>query len=380
MTRNEAISSSDTLPQIHAKTLNDIHTNSHQYCLLDNFPFPVFQRGPNCKLMMLYYLMEYQRLNSGGDKSFPQFAPVRKKIFVGQDERYFNQQANELNWQLSKEHQNTAITTRHYPALSFLFKYGTTSLRAQAKSLGSMVGEVYDPRILTTLAKKNGFSHSGFYLPEATEYIRTIQNSLHHGIPVGVFFDIDLERQGTYPVNKASQNEHACVIIGYFVDKNSQLLHFVVINWGTIAYIEANKLRESAYQLANRRELEVFAAPSINPSKWLNATEDMATMLDHDFELTRKARELLPDHVSLRGKLFVVDTRSNKPPVTLNIYVDNIKKPISNCAFNSEVIIPAKDYTQEHAQLKQQAADAYDSFDESESDSDDDYFSSARLT
>ena len=305
------------LPILQADTLKDIQYCSNQYCVLDNFPLPIFQRGPNCKLMMLYYLMEYQRLNTTG--SFSKFVPVRKKIFVEKEDSYFNQQAAELDWQLCKQPNTCPTMTKYHPQLHFLFKYGTTSLRAQAKHLGSMVGEVYDPRILTTLAQRNGFSRSGFYLPEANEYLDTIKDCIHRGVPVGIFFDVCLEKEGTHVVNKASQNEHACIVIGYFFEKYSQKLHFVIINWGTVTYIEANKLRESTYQLADKREPEIFATPHLHPSKWLNSSAEMAEMFDNDFELTRNTRELLPDHVSLKGKLFVADTFNHKRPVSRNI-------------------------------------------------------------
>jgi hypothetical protein len=358
------------LPTLQANCLKDIQLLSNQYCVLDNFPFPIFQRGPNCKLMMLYYLMEYQRLNATGEKSFSKFVPVRKKIFVEKDDSYFNQQASELDWQVCKERNSSSIITKYHPQLNFLFQYGTTSLRAQAKHLGSMVGEVYDPRILTTLAQKNGFNRSGFYLPEINDYLDTIKNCLHRGVPVGIFFDICLEKEGSHVVNKASENEHACIVIGYFVEKHSQKLQFVILNWGKVTYIDADKLCESTYQLADKREPEIFATPYLHPSKWLNSSEEKAEIFDNDFELTRTARELLSDHVSLKGKLFVVDTYNHKRPISKNINFEDRATSMLRPAFNSNIIIPAKDYAKEHADMKKISADAYDSFDDSESSED----------
>lgn len=300
--------------------VNFMKENEFSYCISAKLPAPQYQRAQTCKLYMLYYLLLHNSMINPR-QTIP---PVRKKMITTtfDNQESLSSQMQYFNWKTARE-SNTKNSSIGF-ATTFFCTKEQLSIRKQAKIRGSKVGEVYDARMLTTLAS-DFFFNAGYYAPEKTDYLETIKKCLHLGIAVGVFFDIERSEQlrETVVVNIKGTNEHAGVIVGYYFNKENKLF-FILLNWNKYTFIDADKLLTSTFQLSDNRIPETFsyhASDDLTQPKWINSTKRIEDICKEDPNI-RVASPLLDGHIPLNGKIFTV-TRERNEYIETNLDIPN---------------------------------------------------------
>lgn len=154
---------------------------------------------------------------------------------------------------------NTPPTTRKADNKSIY-----PSLRKQAKELGSVVGEVYNPELILTLAKQNKMVGSRLFEAKTKkEYIQQVINGIEENRPTITYFDVDPKDLRSARVTyQKSHFEHSAVIYGHCSYQGKRL--FILAQWGKFYAVPAKEIAKSNFQLAPH-QCEEFIKMQANP-------------------------------------------------------------------------------------------------------------------
>lgn len=134
-----------------------------------------------------------------------------------------------------------------------------TSFRAISKEFGSLQGEILSRDMLISIATKAGYSSAMLHPYSLKDFVLCVSNAMSNNHPLIACFSVNIHQDKNIPQGFPSKifndTEHACLILGIDVGKNS----LTIAHWGEIYHgIPIDLFYHSMNVLPRTRDAEVY--------------------------------------------------------------------------------------------------------------------------